>query len=299
MSDMSVFNLSGNDLRSVYRLSGSALTKAYDITGDAVYPPDSPGPSLSVMAYNVGCFYSEWHPAPTSTGTVFYQRQQTIFDKYDLAFAGLSEWYNQIGTVQASVLMDEYFPAWHPDYTPYPGNANAALTSGFSQAPESVTLVRYSTQGSEPRYYQKSYVTLGEKRICCILTHLDLNASTRAEQFLEVLNAVQNEKYFILLGDFNFQIAATGDNEYNASVQVALNRGYHSAQNADGLFMTWYSGETAEESANTYALDNIITSANINIESVSVDTTKLTDGLCAEYGIIIDHLPLIAELTIH
>lgn len=290
---MSVFNRQGAEINAVYGQSGLLLSQAFSKDGERVFPSNA----LTVMAFNVGCFYSEWHPAPASTGTVFYQRAKSIFEKYSLAFAGLSEWNNQIGTVPASVLMDEFFPAWYPDYTPY-ASASAALTSGFAVTPSSVTLVQYSTQGSENRYYQKSYISLSGKTICCVLTHLDLNASVRAAQFLEVLNALQNEEYFILLGDFNFAITAVGDSEYNASIKVALDRGYHSAQNAESLLMTWYSGQTVASSPTITALDNIITSANIQITNVRVDTTKLTDGLCEEYGIIIDHLPLIADLSI-
>lgn len=294
-----IYDSNGNALSAVYDKDGISLSKAYDKDGNVIFQQGDSN-TLTVMAYNVGHFYSEWHDAPTSTGDVFYQRNKGIFDKYHpVDFAGLSEWSNVIGTVQASVLMDEFFTSYYPDYTPYPPSPNAALTSAFSVTPSSVALTRYQTQGNETRYYQKSYATFNGKTICCLLTHLDLVSSARNAQFIELMNAVQNEEYFIITGDFNFTITQVGDSEYNNSIQIALNRGYHSAQNANSLLMTCYSGETVAESANIYALDNIITSSNIDISNVRVDTTKLTDGICSQYGIIIDHLPLVADLTIN
>lgn len=295
---MAIYDIDGNVLTSVYDVEGNALSHAYDTDGNEIFPDEPIGTNITVMSFNVGCFYSEWHPAPSSTGDVFYLRNKGIFDSYNTDFAGMSEWYNQIGTVAASVLMNEEFSTYYPDYTPYPGNADAAMTSAFSVTPSSVTLVQYQTQGSETRYYQKAYATFEDKTVCCILTHLDLNATAKAAQYTELLNAVANEEYFIITGDFNFQVQAVGDTNYNASIKQALDLGYNSAQNANSLLMTWYSGQTAETSQNIYALDNIITSSNIVIRNVRVDTTKLTDGLCTQYGIIIDHLPLIADLTI-
>ena len=110
---------------------------------------------------------------------------------------------------------------------------------------------------------------------------------------------LENEEYFIAVGDFNFQIQQAGDSEYNLSVQLALDRGFNSAQNATNILKTWYSGQTVDTSANIYALDNIITSSNITISDVLVDTTKLTDGLCTANSIIIDHLPIVATLTVN
>lgn len=292
-----IYDKPGNTLSIAYGLD-STLSHAYDIDGTEIFP-DAVVTTHTVMSFNVGEFYSEWHPAPAETGDVFYLRNKGIFDQYDLLFCGMSEWYNQIGTVAASVLMNETFGAYYPDYTPYPGNANAALTSGYQSSASNVSLTKYTNQGSENRYYQKGYITVDGKTICCIVTHLDLNASKRALQFQELMSAVANETYFIITGDFNFTIQSVGDSEYNNSIKVALDLGYHSAQNANSLLNTWYSGQTSATSQNKYALDNIITSANIDITNVRVDTTKLTDGLCTEYGIIIDHLPLVADLVIH
>ena len=294
---MSIYDLHGIELYHDYTVTGDAVDRTYDINGNLVFPVTIP--DMTVMSFNVGMFYSEWHAAPSSVSDAFYLRNKRIFDKYQLDFAGMSEWCRTIGTVNASVLMEEEFAAYYPNYTPYPNDPDAALTSGFSLVPDSVTLVRYQTQGGQTRYYQKSYIDYYGKRICCIVTHLDLQDSARTAQFSELMQAVQNEDYFIITGDFNFEILSIGDTEYNKSIKVALDLGYNSAQNNSGILMTWYSGETVATSQKITCLDNIITSSNISILSVERDETKLTDGMCEEYGIIIDHLPLVATLRIN
>lgn len=294
---MSVYDKDGALLSNIYSADGELLNYGYDKDGSVIYRKTDT--TLTVMSFNVGCFYSEWHPAPSSTGDVFYLRNKGIFEKYNLDYAGLTEYYPQIGTVSASVLMNEFFYYYYADNVPYP-STDACITSGYSVQPNSTpTLVRYQTQGSETRYYQKAYATIGGVTICFIVTHLDLNSSARTAQFVELMNAVENEDYFIITGDFNFEVVSVGDSEYNKSIQVALDKGYHSAQNADGLLMTWYSASTVAGSTRINALDNIITSQNITITNFRRDETKLTDGICEQYNIIIDHLPVIADLVIN
>ena len=123
--------------------------------------------------------------------------------------------------------------------------------------------------------------------------------STRSAQILELLSALENEEYFIALGDFNFSIVEIGDTQYNASIQEILNRGFNSAQNNNGILYTHYNGTTIENSTRILALDNIFTSSNITIKNVRVNTLKLTDGLCEQYNITIDHLPILADIEIH
>lgn len=291
-----IYDVNGNALNSAYDKNGSIISKVYNKHGEEI--PLTPDPfQMTVMAFNVGSFYTEWHPAPVEAGDVFLERNENIFDNYDLDFAGLSEWYKYIGNNESATLMDEFFHYWHPDYRPYEEN-DSALTIGASAEITETRLVKYTTQGSQTRYYLKAYINFHGRKICCVLTHMDLTASARAGQFLELMNAMENEEYFIALGDFNFTITSVGDTEYNNSIQVALNKGFHSAQNANSLLMTHYNGKTVASSSESYALDNIITSSNITINSVARDETKLTDGLCEQYDIIIDHLPIVAELTV-
>lgn len=292
---MAIYDIEGQEALNAYQYDGSSSESAFDIDGEMIFPEGDK--FINVMTFNVGSFYSEWHPAPASAGDAFYERHQNIFSKYSIDFGAFSEWYNKIGNHNSGTLMREYFRDYRPDYTPYPTDG-FALTSAYSVSPKNVTLHAYQTQGSQTRYYQKSYVSFYGRKICCILTHLDLDAAVREAQFLEVLGAVADEDYFIICGDFNFEITAVGDSEYNKSIKIALDRGYNSAQNSSNLMFTWYSGETTGSSETSWALDNIITSPTLPITNVVRDETKLTDGLCSEYGIIIDHLPVVAIIKI-
>ena len=292
---MAVYDEYGNVLTAVYDEYGNQLANAYDEYGNVIFP-DSGAVTIRVMSFNTGCFYSEWHTCPNAKTTEFFNRNQTIFNNSKPHLCGMPEWNSAIGKIQASVLMNEFWSDYYPAYV-Y-SVATAGLTFASKYTLNNIQLVQYQAQGTNTRYYEKAYVNIGGKQICFVNTHLDLT-SNRNSQFIELLDMLENEEYFIAVGDFNFEVQQVGDSEYNLSIQQALNRGFHSAQNANGILKTWYSGQTVATSANIYALDNIITSSNISISNVHVDNTKLTDGLCEANSIIIDHLPIIADVTIN
>lgn len=301
VNDMAIYDGNGNQLYQAYDGNGNELTHAYDGNGNIIFSKEAV--NLTVMSFNVGCFYTQYFPCPNDRMQEFYDRHQTIFDKYKPDFCGMPEWYKYIGSIESDTLMSVFWNSYIANYEAYLGTQkpNNAITFASKYALENPSIVQYVNQQGETRYYQKAYITVNNKQICVVNTHLS-TGSIRNAQFVELLSALEHEPYFIATGDFNFTIKAIGDAEYNLSVQLALDRGFHSAQNSEHIFMTGYGGETPEASASineVNALDNIITSANIDITNVSVDTTKLTDGLCTKYGIIIDHLPLIAELEIN
>jgi len=298
---MAVYDASGNELTAVYDAIGNELDYAYDASGNVIYSKGTtPTNTIRVMSFNVGCFYTEYFPCPNDKGKIFYQRNRTIFNNSKPDVCGMPEWYKYIGAIEADTLMNEFWTSYVPNYEAYNGTSkpNNAITFASTYQITDQSIVRYATQNGEVRYYQKGYITVDGKRICIANTHLALN-SARQNQFTEFLDMLEQEEYFIATGDFNFEINAIGDSEYNLSVQEALARGFNSAQNGDGIFMTWYSAKTVAESTRINALDNIITSSNIDISNVHVDTTKLTDGLCEANNIIIDHLPLVCDCTIN
>ena len=293
-----IYDASGNELHSAYDANGNELDYAYDASGNTIFART---PSLiRVMSFNVGCFYTEYFPCPNEKSETFYQRNRTIFNNSKPDFCGMPEWYKYIGTIESSVLMDEFWNDYVPNYEAYLQfqKPNNAITFASKYQINNPSIVKYANQSGEERYYQKGYINVNGKRICIANTHLALG-SIRNNQFVEFLDMLGNEEYFIAVGDFNFQINEIGDSEYNLSVKLALDRGFNSAQNGDGIFMTWYSAKTVAESTRINALDNIITSSNIDISNVHVDTTKLTDGLCEANNIIIDHLPLVCDCTIN
>lgn len=287
---MAVYDADGNILGAVYDEDGNALSHAYDEDGNVIY--SSEPVTIKVCSFNVGCFYSEYYPCPNAKTETFYQRHRSIFNAIKPDLCGMPEWNSAIGTIQSSVLMDEFWEDYYAGYVYTVATAGLTFASKYQMSDK--TLVEYQASG---RYYEKAYVTINGKRICFVNTHLALGED-RTSQFAELLSMLENEPYFICVGDFNYSILAVGDSEYNASVQLALNKGFNSAQNANGIFKTWYSGQTVAGSSEIKALDNILTSSNLTISNVGVNTIKLTDGLCEANNIIIDHLPLYCDVTI-
>ena len=292
---MAIYNKSGEQIFSAYELDGDEISTGYDVAGNIVYT--SAPIQITAMSFNVGCFYTQYFPCPNAKTEAFYQRHRTIFGNQEADLCGMQEWNNAIGTISASVLMNEFFDDTKSSYV-YPAVQTAALTMGSKYTISNLQLVQYQDQDANVRYYQKAYVSIGGKTVCFVNTHLG-TSTIRNSQMVELLNMLENEEYFVAFGDFNFRIETVGDSEYNLSVALALARGFHSAQNASGIYLTGYRGETVASSTSTTALDNIITSGNIDISNVHIDTTKFTDGLCEENEIIIDHVPIIATLTIN
>lgn len=293
---MAIYNLNGTQLYNAYGLSASGLNYAYNMSGTQIYEKGT----LDVMSFNVGCFYTEYFPCPDNKSASFYQRHTTIFNAQQPDIAGLPEWYKYIGTYSSDTFMSDHFNSYVANYEAYNGTSkpNNAITFASSYPITNNSIVAYQTQSGEVRYYQKGYISVNGKSICIVNTHLSLTSNIRSAQFNELLTMLENETYFICTGDFNFEIQTIGDSEYNSSVRLILAKGFNSAQNDNGIYMTWYDGQTAETATNIYALDNIFTSANLSISDVGVDTTKLTDGLCTANNIIIDHLPLVAKVTV-
>lgn len=291
---MAVYNIKGISIDNCFKTNGDNCINAYDIDNNVIFPDGER--TLTVMSFNVGTFYTEWHPAPPELGSIFYERNRTILRECAANIAGMPEWYDMIGEIPASELMDEFYPYYYPEFGAY-GKSGSALTSAFTMPATNVELIPFNTQNpnAAQRFFQRSYIKYNNKRICFIVTHLDLKADIRAVQFIELLDIVANEDYFIITGDLNFAIREIGDDEYNRGIQPALDRGYHSAQNAQSFLITYYSGTTVEGS--TYGVsENVITSPNINMLNPRINTEKLTDGLCEEYGVHIDHLPFLVDL---
>ena len=112
-----------------------------------------------------------------------------------------------------------------------------------------------------------------------------------------VFNLVQNEPYFIITGDFNTVCKSVNDTEYTTIMKQFIDAGYHSANCSaqHGFLDTWTAGSTA--SGTWYPCDHIITSANISMNTVIVDTTKI--DVAEQTGQAIDHLPIVAYLTVN
>lgn len=148
----------------------------------------------------------------------------------------------------------------------------------------------------ESRSYQKMYVTIDNKQVAIFNTHLDYNTPYKYEQAAELLKAVEQEAYFIVIGDINTVCTSVSDVDYINIIKPFVDKGYNLSNCTEeyGFLDTWFGG-TDLVSGTHQQTDNIITSANITIDRVSVDTIKADANL----GLTIDHLPLVSYLTIN
>lgn len=273
-----IYSLNGTQLGAAYDVEGQRLAQAYDIEGN----PLIDGADLVVMTYNV-----QWFSALNSNQSM----QQGIIDTYAANIIGLQELHSAMPAVGTAVLAD--YP-----YIVLGGQTNKTGMASKIQLNNAST-ANFSTQASETRGYQKAYITAEGKTICWINTHLETSSyeSVKVAQAAEVFDLVENEDYFIITGDFNTVCKSTADTEYTTIMKQFIDAGYNSANCSEqhGFLDTWTSGSTS--GGTWYPCDHVITSANISIDNVIVDTTKI--DVAAQTGQSIDHLPLIAYLTIN
>lgn len=278
---MAVYNVEGNSINTIYGNSGSALIQAYDINGNPLI-------SVSPVSFTVMTFNVQWFTEINSDETLL----EEIFNAYDADIVGLQEVRTGNGNIPEpgkTVLEARY------DYI-YQGNQNnkTAIASTISLSNVSANLFSVGSRG-----YQKAYFTVGGRTICWINTHLETSSyeSQKVAQAQEVFNLVQNENYFIITGDFNTVCKSVNDTEYTTIMKQFVDAGYNCANCTEqhGFIDTWTSGSTAI--GTWYPCDHIITSPNISINTVIADTTKI--DVASQTSQSIDHLPLIAYLTIN
>lgn len=281
---MAIYDKNGNEITDIYEIGGSRITQAFDIDGNPLIE-EPPVPSgLVVMTYNVQ-YFSGLNANQTM--------QENILNTYNADIIGLQE----LGT---SGSMPAVGTAVLVDY-PYINIGVQTNKTGIASKIQlnNVTANTFTNQSGETRGYQKAYFTYNGKSICWINAHLatSSNETAKVAQAGELFNMVQNEEYFIITGDFNTGGGYTTEApEYTTIMKQFIDAGYHSANysNQHGFYKTWINGKTAE--SNGAATDHIITSANITIERVILDTIKIS---YADGTQNIDHIPFIAECTIN
>ena len=274
----------------MYDINGNAFTAAYDIHGTAQDAVHKISERLRVMSYNI----QRW-----SGNNALSSIQDVAFGQ-GAAIVGIQEWGNS--TTTTATIGGKSIP----NYLAGKGYGNlyvSALNVNKHAVASRIEMTDMSetrfSQSHETRSYTKSYFNYGGKRIALFNTHLDyqVESSIKFLQAQELLNAVAQEESFILMGDLNTTVQSTSENEFIQIVKPFIDAGYNVANGGDpwGLLMTFYNGTTVEGSSQITPPDNIITSADIQIKNVYLDTTKLTAGT----GNVIDHIPLIADLVIN
>lgn len=291
---MGVYDVNGMALTHVYDADGSEKDIAYDTAGNIVYRGEPPtSASIKVMEYNVGQWYvGGGSIVPTDKFNEYYALQNGMIQSANADILLLCEYRNGFtSNYSALTMLGQYYPyilEQHGSSGDYYGRA---ICSKYPLS--NYTVHNYSVD--PVRYYDSVDVTINGVTITLVVTHLSTNDSRRT-QITELISYLQTLDTFICAGDLNTVTftggATTEADDYTNIIAPLLNAGFNVANCNGQIYLDTYS--TAPDGNWYGCLDNIITSSDIIIESVEVDTTKLTDGIADK----VDHMPLIAELEI-
>ena len=276
---MSIYNVSGNNINIIYDISKNLLTKAYDQNGIQIFPSIDPSDyNFKVMSFN----NQAW------TGGNAWEYTGPIIADYDVDIIGMQE-----SRVSANLSNLGYV------YSAIGSQSNDnVVVSKYTLS--SITEKKYDENRTDTagRSYQKMYFTFNGKTVALFNTHLETSGyeAYKVAQAHELFEAVQNEDYFIITGDFNTVCKSVNDTEYTTIMRQFVDAGYNVANCSPqwGFKDTWTDGKTV--SGTWYPCDHVMTSANIQISNVVVDTTKI--AICEANDLVIDHLPIIAYLKI-
>lgn len=281
---MSVYSKDGTEVNAVYDLSRQII-RAYDIDGNIVYRLSN----LRVCTYNVGGWYiGSGTNVPVDYKTEYVNLQQSILDAVNADIVGFQEYWDTFcadGTTADSVI-GSYFTQQEKTNATTKWNGHVIASNGYTL--QDYESIRFEAYYSNAPSYERCYITVEGKNVCIINTHLSTAAGGQKEpQSQEIFDAVADEDYFIVLGDFNTEVS-----DYDAIVKKFVQAGYHSANlnGTEHYLNTYYNASGVGKPT-----DQIITSANITIDNVEVNTIKLNDLLTDK----IDHIPLIADLSIN
>ena len=287
---MAIYSLDGNQLTNAYSLNGDLLTHAYDIEGNEILEPVVP--DLTVMTYNY-----QWCTGINSQLTM----QQAIIELYEPDIIGLQE---AASNNRNSNSFPSLAPQFLDDYTYRYLSTEATNRNGIASKiqPSDLQTVKYTDNDDENWDYQKCYITVAGKQIAWFNTHLTWrnNEETKARKRLqatEFFEAVEEEEYAIVTGDFNMYDPSFDGYDYISIGKPFADAGYRLSNwnSTVGFVKTWTNATSASSlSSFIHSCDNIITTPNIRMKRVIFDTTKFSylDGNA------IDHVPVIAELKI-
>lgn len=289
---MPVFDAKRNALGAACAVDKTIPSILKDVSGDEVVTN-----KLTVMTFNI----QRWGQNSTSNINYNAEIMATIFNKHKPDLVAFQEHWIA-STLDGLTIADYLQNCWNglyvgePTLTSLP-NYTKAISSHYPLKDTSSTM--FESPCTEQRSYDKAYIEVlvgaETKRIAVLNTHLDYT-DNRYAQITELMNVALQEEYFIILGDLNTSIyTSVDDTDYVSMVKPFLDAGCNCANGGEyGIFNTHIKG-TDESTGTLTALDHIITSGNISIDGVIRDTTKLD----ANTGLNIDHLPLVAYLTVN
>lgn len=290
---MSVYNASGLPLSTAYGFNGTELEKLYDDNGGVVWSKSS-GSSLIIMTYNVQ-FFNGINSQPAMQRAIINAYKPDIIGMQELGAYTDSTLPSVCQTMLANYQVKQLSNHKNKvmlctkNYT----LSNIVIADFKNQDPQD------ASQYSETRAYIKANISVGGKTITLINTHLCyLTQSAKWLQMGEIFSLVEQCDYVIITGDFNSMEMSEESDDYIHMYKQFVDAGYHLANNspASGFHNTYTNQSTASSLADLQtAPDTIIVSPNILIKSVVFDATKLS----YLNGSVIDHIPVIAEVTIN
>ena len=265
--------------------------EAYNTRLEIKYCGENTRPfNLKVMTYNLGRY--SYGSEPWGLNDNNYDEKLTnyrrFFGKEKCDIVCLQEWDRVIKYGSPDIESDTVlFSHWY-DYNQNSGNWTAIKSKYWMQNDN----LKQLTDG---RYYSEGNITVGDKCIYVLDVHLspgfdETGVNTRYAEVTEVLGLVEDKERFIICGDFN-----PNPDEYHSMYQRFIDAGYNVANGGFfGDFWTWTTNRADFDSdtptGTLYYVDNIITSANIDI--ISAERVNVYDQLSS------DHIPIIAELSV-
>lgn len=299
---MGIYDVNGNQLSAVYDVSGNSLQTAYDVDGNLIFTSEI---NLKVMTYNCGRWYTGTGvPSPTAYAQLYYDLQHGMIARNDPDILCVEEYGDlmSVDGVTAVSMLYQYYPYFETRRgdTDYWGHAI------FSKYPiVSYTENHYSNESV--RYYDKATINANGHTINVVVTHLSTDADKRPVQSAELLTYANTLANAIVCGDFNLHCHSKDyyyeyreKYEWIEGYKPWVDADYNMANNDDqfGFIDTYFSSSDNPLTMGWWSLDNIIVSPNIVINDVYTDRAKVTDPITSDPNWLIDHIPLIAEITV-
>lgn len=284
---MSIYSKDGEWVYRCYDLAGAEKEYAYDMSGDIVFPDGIP---LKVMTYNVQRFQ----------GVNAQQAMQNlIISKYTPDIIGMQELgADSLPQVGVNMLTD-----YSVKQLSNHNNKIMMVTKGIQL--NNLVIADFEHQDpldistwGETRAYMKADITIGDRAITWINTHLCvLTKSVTYQQMKEIFDMAEECDRCIITGDFNSSYTSPTSDDYLNMYKQFVDAGYNLANNSPESYFQPTATESPSASSLsqlTDACDSIIVSGNIGIRSTVFDTTKFS----YLNGSPVDHIPVVADLMI-
>jgi len=276
-----IYDIDGTQLNAVYDAEGQNVSQVYDVEGNQLFS----SADIVVMTYNV-----QWFTGINNNQSM----QESILETYSPDVIGFQEFQKATESevpALATTLLSGTYQVEMGNY----GNKNA-LASKHTMT--NFTTIEHTQQAQDGQSYSTAHITINGKDILLVVSHVATSSfeSKKLDQIEEIFNAVENVEYFIIMADFNTTCKSVNDTEYTTIMKQFVDAGYNCANCTEqhGFNDTWTDGNSV--SGTWYPCDNIITSDNIDMNTVIIDTTKI--DVAALNGKTIDHLPIITYLTV-